>query len=654
MGVFLSAVVLLPTLYAFSINTRVGGVTGDTVSLFSYTQDLIKEFMESLFTPSMTPAYRVHPGFTTITGVSAAAIIPLSFLFSRRRENTLLKYYIILTAVLLCVPAVGILMNGFGYATNRWSYALVFYVALAVVAMYPRLSEVTPGEKGIAYSIILTYVLFCFLVYKENETDSRMYTALWVIVLVTGIFAIASRLKADQVQKVFPVLLIAGILFLTNFTFGPKYGNYISEFSRTADVRGYVETSGSVVRQLKDDSFYRVEAQGRATNTEFYNHYHGTTIWWSMLPKNVYDYYTGTSLCTVTQNCNFKGLDGRVGLMALAGVKYYTVPKVGAAAIPYGFEKIGVKSEKYLAYRNDYALPLGYLYNHCVRTEDYEKLNGVEREYALLKGAVIDEKIDGIDRIQPSIPLRSLPFDVAETDGVTIRDNRFESVRAGSTVKLTVDVPEGYGIYFSIDKPVLELDEDELITNDVTEMNISVARDAEGYRIQKIGRISNRKNQWFVDRKEFAYNLGSGGAGENTITLGFDRKGTVSFSDCHVYAVPMDMYRKDVSALRENTLKNISVSPDKVEGIIDSAEKGVLQFSIPYGKGWTAYVDGKKARLYQSGGLYMAVAVGPGTHRVELDYCTPYLKEGAILSGLALALYIAIRCLRRRKRNRQS
>ena len=87
----------------------------------------------------MTPAYRVHPGFTTITGVSAAAIIPLSFLFSRRRENTLLKYYIILTAVLLCVPAVGILMNGFGYATNRWSYALVFYVALAVVAMYPRL-----------------------------------------------------------------------------------------------------------------------------------------------------------------------------------------------------------------------------------------------------------------------------------------------------------------------------------------------------------------------------------------------------------------------------------------------------------------------------------------------------------------------------------
>ena len=63
--------------------------------------------------------------------------------------------------------------------------------------------------------------------------------------------------------------------------------------------------------------------------------------------------------------------------------------------------------------------------------------------------------------------------------------------------------------------------------------------------------------------------------------------------------------------------------------------------SLPYSKGFQAYVDGQKTELKQANTMYMALELKKGAHEIRLTYCTPYLKAGLHLDlcrGIVLHL----------------
>ncbi len=68
--------------------------------------------------------------------------------------------------------------------------------------------------------------------------------------------------------------------------------------------------------------------------------------------------------------------------------------------------------------------------------------------------------------------------------------------------------------------------------------------------------------------------------------------------------------------------------------------------------GWTAEVDGRPARIELADGLFRAVAVGPGRHRVHFGYRTPWLAAGATISILAWAAWAVLLHRARRLRAR--
>ncbi len=69
-------------------------------------------------------------------------------------------------------------------------------------------------------------------------------------------------------------------------------------------------------------------------------------------------------------------------------------------------------------------------------------------------------------------------------------------------------------------------------------------------------------------------------------------------------------------------------------------------------KGWTAEVDGRPARVELADGLFRAVAVGSGHHRVRFRYRTPWLAAGATISVLAWAAWAVLLHRARRLRAR--
>jgi hypothetical protein len=54
--------------------------------------------------------------------------------------------------------------------------------------------------------------------------------------------------------------------------------------------------------------------------------------------------------------------------------------------------------------------------------------------------------------------------------------------------------------------------------------------------------------------------------------------------------------------------------------------------------GWTATVDGARARIYNANALVRGVLVPPGAHRIEMSYALPRLREGLVVSGASLLL----------------
>ena len=106
----------------------------------------------------------------------------------------------------------------------------------------------------------------------------------------------------------------------------------------------------------------------------------------------------------------------------------------------------------------------------------------------------------------------------------------------------------------------------------------------------------------------------------------------------------MDSVEKQTDRLGEESLHNIKTETNKLTGDIEVSSDKFLVFSIPYNAGFTAYVDGKKAKLVQANSMYMGV---------ELTYCTPYVIPGMYLSVSGLFLFLMIGIFYRRPKKQR-
>ena len=132
------------------------------------------------------------------------------------------------------------------------------------------------------------------------------------------------------------------------------------------------------------------------------------------------------------------------------------------------------------------------------------------------------------------------------------------------------------------------------------------------------------------------------------VTVTFQSKGHGTIEDLAVYCQPMEHYKEQVVKLREDVLKHETFGTNTIRGTIDLKQDKILCLTVPYDKGWTAYVDGEKATLLQANTMYMALPLSAGNHTLELRYETYGLKVGILISLIGVACFTVI-CIYNRK-----
>ena len=62
----------------------------------------------------------------------------------------------------------------------------------------------------------------------------------------------------------------------------------------------------------------------------------------------------------------------------------------------------------------------------------------------------------------------------------------------------------------------------------------------------------------------------------------------------------------------------------------------MLCITVPYSEGWSVTVDGKETPVYQLNTMYCGIYLEPGEHTLQMNYETPYLRLGVLISLVSL------------------
>ena len=639
LGIAMAAVILLPSVIGFLGNGRYGkGV--DWKSLIVYPGKYYLLFIEN-FIGYGNMGSNTNAGYLPIVG-----IVVLFTLFSQRMKHKKYRVAFIASIIALILPIFGYAFNGFSYANNRWAFALSFIVALLTAEMYPRLFVMSKRQQiGIGAGIII-YTVFCIIVNASGEEilkNKGIMAACGLIAVFYILLLIFQRLGYDTQKRIvrvsMAILLLISVGVHGYYRFDPKGYAYTQEFMDQGQAyRTLKEDNIRMLSKVNDPSVYRVHAEGyRYKNYGLINHLNTISGYYSITAKCVTDTIKGYDTLGMQYADKYKGVDQRLGLLSLAGVKYITVAHNSQVAkdvsskgdVPYGVEKQSKKGNITL-YKNKYALPFAYAYDSYMTEQQYEQLNGIGKEQAMLAQIILnqhpaDKEIQHNEqRNDPDIQTISLP------------ETRISSPKGKKYADITVPVEKDKETYLYFKNLVYHGkkngDDKFILTGRKGTKGILVTQND----VQQKIHIQSTFNPYYFGRKDYIVKINhQTSKAKEKVRLNFLSPGEYEFDDISLITVP----KKDVLARlkerKENSMKQIQYEGNHFRGVYHAKKDQILCVTIPYSKGWKATVNGNRTKIYKANGMFMGIIMKKGTQSVKLDYETPGLKIGAWISLVA-------------------
>lgn len=137
-------------------------------------------------------------------------------------------------------------------------------------------------------------------------------------------------------------------------------------------------------------------------------------------------------------------------------------------------------------------------------------------------------------------------------------------------------------------------------------------------------------------KNNFLCNLEMNDPGEKEIELKFPYTGTYCFKDIRIVSQPMVNVIKNVEKLEDGIEGYVHADGNKVKASLKLSEPRLICWAVPFEKGWSAVVDGKKADLMRANIMYMALPLKEGEHEIELHYSNPFIRGGIIISIIGI------------------
>lgn len=138
-----------------------------------------------------------------------------------------------------------------------------------------------------------------------------------------------------------------------------------------------------------------------------------------------------------------------------------------------------------------------------------------------------------------------------------------------------------------------------------------------------------------------------------TLSLSCDVSGaSAGTARVYVCVLNQDVFDKGYDQLKDELYQVESFDTTKISGTIQAKKDGIMYTSIPYEKGWTAYVDGVKTDIVPIAEAMCGLSLTAGSHTVEFKYIPEGFVPGAVICVASILIFAAIILLDRFKKKK--
>lgn len=687
LGVMMAAVVLLPMLYIMLHAQRLDGVKFALPLFYN-----IRHYMR-------LPMLFIAQGSSVwlCMGYSVPTLLSIFLLLRKKSTNKLLKCLFITGCVIIFFPACGKLFNGWGYVTNRWSWMFALVCAFILTEEWPNLMQLEFRDGIYLFKCITVYSFICFLFLYSRDIRSFVSLTLGFIVLFLLLplenVNIKMFYRVNKQLAAFLVMLIS--VFCNSYFQNSRHaGNYantafslrdlstgknedniilrnetlaVRKFSKSDDVKDFFRYSGrrlSTNAGTLSDSDYGLFGRGLSS----------TNLYLSVLNPCIAKYRKELGVMELDVSFKYHGYDTRAIPTALSSSLYYSVPKNDKASVPYGFSR----PETFLdfkVYRNDNFLPFVYSYDEYITSEQWEKLSAVEKQEVMFNAVYVYDKTANLNVFHSGLKTENISYQtVCNGDNVVQNGNSFAVTKNNSTVTLNFEGLQDCETYISLNNLRFsgtsdydlyfgknDVDPNDMFSKDKWK-SLSLAQKFiilenkfywsspvraiislnSSNKVKKSFYYNAPAQQFYSGQHDFTINMGYSEEPVTSITITFPTRGVYSFDDISVWCQPMDGYEERIAELKKDTLQNVKFEPNTVSGTMSLDRPKFAVFSIPYSKGWKAYVNGKEAKLYNANVAYMGLELDKGEHDIKLVYRRPWQRAGIYVSLLGFIVFCVL------------
>ncbi len=663
LGIFMDGVFLLPTIYQFLTSTRLG-VMPD----ISYSINYYRSLLKSLF------AFNFDATSWAFIGMSSLVILTtIKFIKYRKKQLPLFILMLVLFIPLISSKA-SYIISGFSFPSNRYIYMLIFVLSFIATFVLNRIKQMNIKK----YILILIPYLLLLVIFKIDLTYS-LIISLVAYLLILFSFEYKDKLKFNNknyLLVVINLIVVLNILFQVFYLYSTEYNDYITKYTEndtleyTYDsVKEKYDNFDSALKYIKDKdkSFYLI---GKNSNDWLWNlslikNYNSPEYYYSINSHLYQDLAFDLNNSQHSVNSDIKEFNNRGKITSLLGVKYFIDNDENFNLYNYKLDK--VIGNTYV-YENKNSIDFAKIYHECLNTKTYDQLNPLEKEDALLKYYISDNcknenvKLSSIKNIKYKTEnnLKDSIINVGnEEDKIILKPK--EKINGELYVKINnikfedstfEDYQKYYDEYNNI---LLEEKKPPVILKDIDRLQLkSFNRYNDKYKdftVQVKTSNFSRKEEvignnkvYYTGDNDILINLGYFTDYKKQIKITFSEIGKYSFDSIKLYSTSFADVQQDIEKLNQADFQVEDIKDNYLRGNVNINKEGILSFSTLYNKGWEVLVDGKKVETLKNK-YFLAINISKGKHTIEMNYKTPYLKIGLILSVISWLIFFIVSIL---------
>lgn len=591
LGIGVGSVLFLPSLQLMLSSSRIAELKNifETISLrdlFRYVTSFLQPVVDRndfnpLVSKYVVPSYGHSGGAAVFSLIITPLLLPqlLKFKNDFKHRVSLLVFYVFL-AVFALFPNLYFLLQGNN--DTRWMVMFIFLNAYTISYLLDDFKLI--DKFNLMFSLIALGILMIGTYYYSRSNGLHITEIYYSIakrnILILGVIAFMYALalyylKHKQLITLLIVVLIVleGYLSLYNIFFNP-----LSSISMSSEeIPSYQLTNDVVFRNIKnkDPDVYRIDVlENYGFNNPMSKDYMGFTFYSSVYNFQVDDFIQDNIASAggwvVTAN------SGKWQFKEMFASKYW-FDLTGGTNIPFGYtydSTIMYGSQSVQVYKNKYPVPLLYTQTETLDYSTWRSLNGLDKMRSIMDQVILYDDSDKDAQFSSNL------MKLSDFENELIY--KFETIQENVVAYVVLPRSEEVKMTFKL--------------------NGEVVREFYSYE-------PNYSSVF--------------------VTEAFDE---AVFSVTNLYGVPSEefinsAYIEDPSDFEtwyntksEGFVEDIKIGSNTFTGTLKSKQKQWVVSSIAYDKNWVVKVNGEKVDVVKVNGGFLGFEVGAGDLEIEGSY----------------------------------